>query len=117
MPSATSLTRVSMFMRLRPPAFCCVCVLTFGLTGLRSAPGSERHLLGEQAGARGTARKDPAELDRVEGDLLAGVALRERSARGPGELEAEGPAVAPSPLGHDVGDEAAVVFGSEPERT
>ena len=51
---------------------------------------SERDLLAQEALPGAAAGEDPAELDGVDGDLLAAVALRERAAGGTGELSVNG---------------------------
>ena len=66
----------------------------------------------------GPPREGPAELDGVEGDLLAPagpVALDEGPARGAGEVQGERVTVATPPLGHHVGDESAVVLRGQRE--
>ena len=52
-------------------------------------------------------------MERVKLDLVAAVAGPPLTAGRAGQGQAEGLAVAAPPLGHDVGDHTAIVFGGE----
>ena len=72
--------------------------------------GSERNRSGKEPLATRTPGDSPAVLQGVEFDLLATIGRVPLAARGPGECEAEGPAVALRPLGDDTGDKSAIMF-------
>src|SRR5712691_11822780 len=93
MRSAISSTRVSMVM-----------------------PPSERQRVAEDAGAGQAAGQGADEVEGVDLDAFAVVALAELAAGGTFEHELERLAVDRCPLRDDVADEAAVVVGGEVHR-
>src|SRR5947208_16787201 len=73
---------------------------------------SERKRVCEHAGAGTAAAERAHELDGVDLDVLSVDTLAERAAGGTVEHEVERLAVDGGPLADEIGDEAAVVFGS-----
>ena len=69
--------------------------------------------MAEDPHAGQSAGEGADEVQRVDLDALAGDALCELPAGGAVEHQLEGLAVDTGPLGHNVGDKAAVVIGRE----
>ena len=75
--------------------------------GFRTAPAAPEDPY------RAAAGQDAAQLDRVSGDRFGGILCHVGAAGGTGQFELERLPVATGPFRNDVGDEPAVVLGSQ----
>ena len=101
---SSAISVVVVFIVVSP---CCVGVFRAG-----PAEGNDG---GEQASGFAAPGECATELDRVDHVRFATSACGEDAAGVAGQLEREGLAVTAGPFGDHVGDDAAVVFGSQNE--